>query len=292
MEAASQKLLIDALSPTLGRMPFFSIEVPLLAPTSQEQASLWSSKYWPTVYKKSNPFGPHPSIMARAEEEVGSDIKKWMDMAGEVARQSKAEGLGEAFGVVIVERIDGVAHPLAVAGDARWVDWPKDSSGNVTAHATLRAIDMVAQQVRRSHEVGDVPDKEVVMVENVMIFRGKPELQIEKENYRAATNKAGYLCHELEIYCTHEPCVMCSMAIVHSRFGRVIFEHRMPTGGLCADGELGHGLFWRKELNWQLLAWQWFRSTLPDDGTNIDRLRISDTAKQWGEIPRTADLNA
>ena len=51
---------------------------------------------------------------------------------------------------------------------------------------------------------------------------------------------------------------MCAMAIVHSRFGKVVFKHRMPrTGGLCADGDLGHGLFWRKELNWQLLGWEW-----------------------------------
>jgi len=55
---------------------------------------------------------------------------------------------------------------------------------------------------------------------------------------------------------------MCAMAIVHSRFGRLVFGKRMPaTGGICADGELGHGLFWRKELNWTLLAWQW-ESTL------------------------------
>lgn len=51
---------------------------------------------------------------------------------------------------------------------------------------------------------------------------------------------------------------MCSMAIVHSRFGRIVFGHRMKkTGGLCADGGLGHGLFWRKELNWTCLGWEW-----------------------------------
>jgi tRNA-specific adenosine deaminase 3 len=94
------------------------------------------------------------------------------------------------------------------------------------------------------------------------IFRDRPFLEVEKGLYDASGNKDGYLCHDLEFYCTHEPCVMCSMAIVHSRFGRVIFKHRMPdTGGLCADGKLGHGLFWRKELNWTLLAWQWAHSS-------------------------------
>jgi len=284
IDIATRKFLADSLTPTLGSLSFFSIEVPLLAPTSQEQATLWSSRYWPTVYKKSNPFGPHPSVMARAEEEIAGDTKKWMDLAAEVAQQSKAAGLGEAIGVVVVERTDGIARPLAVAADARWLDWPNDGVGNVTAHAALRAIDMVAQQVRRSHEAVEDQDQEA-MTGDVSIFRGKPGLPIEQKNYRGSTNKAGYLCHDLEIYCTHEPCVMCSMAIVHSRFGRVIFEHRMSTGGFCADGDLGHGLFWRKELNWQLLAWQWTRPAFSDAGIDIGRLRISDTSS-------TAALNA
>jgi len=271
-EVATQQFLADALSPKLGSLSFFTIEVPLLAPTSQEQASLWSSLYWPTIYKKSNPFGPHPSIISRAEEEIQGDIEKWMALAAEVARQSQAGGMGETFGVVVVERLNGIARPVAVAGDARWLDWPKEGSGNATAHATLRAIDMVAQQVRRSHQIEE--DEATEGIDGgVGIFRGQPTLSIEKENYRMSMDQEGYLCHGLEIYCTHEPCVMCSMAIVHSRFGRVIFEHRMNrTGGLCADGELGHGLFWRKELNWQLLAWQWFR---PASDIDMDRLRIS-----------------
>lgn len=51
---------------------------------------------------------------------------------------------------------------------------------------------------------------------------------------------------------------MCSMAMIHSRFTRVVFERRMHnTGALTAEGLLGYGLFWRKELNWTMLAWQW-----------------------------------
>ncbi|TVY84509.1 tRNA-specific adenosine deaminase subunit TAD3 [Lachnellula suecica] len=277
--AVTQQKLVELLSPTLGSLSFFTINVPMLAPTSQEQASLWSTQYWPTVYKKSNPFGPHPSIISRSEEEMQGDVEKWMDLAAEVARQSKATGMGEAFGVVVVERVDGVARPVAVAGDARWLDWPKDSPGNVTAHATLRAIDMVAKQVRQSHQVGEEQAREA-LDGGLGIFRGEPELPIEREHFRTSMDKEGYLCHKLELYCTHEPCVMCSMAIVHSRFEKVVFEHRMNrTGGLCADGDLGHGMFWRKELNWQLLAWQWFRPAPAPAEIELNQLRISNVAK-------------
>jgi len=233
------------------------ITVPLLAPTSQEQANLWSSKYWPTVYKKSNPFGPHPSLVSWAEVEIREDAEQWMNLAMEAACEASTTGIGERIGVAIVERQDGVPHLLAVAGDARWLDWPRSSSGNATGHAMLRGIAMIADGLRSDAEMGtEIANASVT--EATPLFTDSPLGRVERENRYPSVNGNGYLCHELEIYCTHEPCVMCSMAIVHSRFSRVIFGQRMPqTGGLCADGELGHGLFWRKELNWTLLAWNY-----------------------------------
>jgi len=253
-QCISQEALYEGLSSFVDHLFFCSTKVPLLAPTSPEQAAEWTAKYWPTVYKKSNPFGPHPSIVSRAEEEMRGDVSKWMGLAEEVARKSSSSGIGEAVGVVVIERRNGIARPVAVAGDARWIGWPRGKSGNVTAHAALRAIAMVSEglKVREEAEQGMPP----TVVED-QIFRDKPLPGLEEDHY-AACSEDGYLCHDLEIYCTHEPCVMCSMAIVHSRFGRIVFQTRLPpTGGICADGELGHGLFWRKELNWSMLAWQW-----------------------------------
>ena len=268
--AITQQDLIEGLSSLIRTVSISLIPVPLLAPTSQEQALLWSSKYWPTVYKKSNPFGPHPSTVSRAEEEIGGDVEKLMALATEAAGQSKAAGRGEAIGVVVVERRNGTARPVAIAGDARWYDWPQVGSGNVTAHATLRAIAMVADGLKAEDEVQKGAEgnfKSVLRTEELSVFHDQPLGILEQEHSRPSSGE-GYLCHELEIYCTHEPCVMCAMAVVHSRFGRVIFRHRMPsTGGLCADGHLSHGLFWRKELNWTLLAWQW---DCANDGSSID----------------------
>ena len=251
VESISKETLMESISSIHSTLSIIIVPVPLLAPTSQEQATRWTKLFWPTVYKKSNPFGPHPSIISGAQKEIAADLEKWMTLAASAAQEAQATGSGEEVGVVVVKRQDGIAKAVAVAGDMRWVGWPRSSRGNATAHAALRAIAMVADSLRRREVDGGAATKP-----DTSIFQDEPRGPVEQcENY---VDEDGYLCTDLELYCTHEPCVMCAMAIVHSRFGRVVFGQRMPrTGGLCADGDLGHGLFWRKELNWTLLAWQW-----------------------------------
>ncbi|KAE8157522.1 hypothetical protein BDV40DRAFT_44988 [Aspergillus tamarii] len=47
----------------------------------------------------------------------------------------------------------------------------------------------------------------------------------------------GYLCTDLDVYLTHEPCICCSMGLLLSRFRAVIFprQGRMITGGLASE---------------------------------------------------------
>jgi tRNA-specific adenosine deaminase 3 len=251
--AISQEAIQEQLSPSLRTLPVHIFPIPLVAPTSQEQATTWSAKYWPTVYKKTNSFGPHPSLYERAAAEIKGDVDRWMELAREVADEACKEGRGESVGVVVVERRDGEARVRAVAGDARSIGWSSFSRGNPTAHAVMRAIGMISEGLRIAED-----SSASTSIMSPSIFHDQPLSVLEREYNCHSTESGGYLCHDLEIYCTHEPCVMCSMAIVHSRFKRLVFGKRMPrSGGVCADGELGHGLWWRKELNWNLLAWQW-----------------------------------
>jgi len=261
------------------------ITVPLLAPTSIEQAQQWSMQYWPTTYRKTNPYGPHPNIVIRAEEELASNdtVGMYMEMAYDVASETKKKSMGIGAGCVVVERREGNLESIvAVAGDARCCGTVKGddecNSGNIAAHAVLRAIGMVARKRVRvaSPKPASVngmlnnvqPDK--LLVTPVSHKRNAPESVITSlldypltPSEQTAFDKDnlipnGYLCVDLEIYLTHEPCLMCSMAIVHSRFGRCIFGQRMPaSGGMSADSELGYGLFWRSELNWKLLCWEY-----------------------------------
>lgn len=297
VEILSSSLLLadSSLDPTVQ-----TIQVPLLPPTSEEQSKQWSQQYWPTVYKRNNPFGPHPSIISRAEDEIRSLAGKWMALAARAGLEASTASIGEAVGAVLVDRnAPGGPSVVVAAGDARWKDEniqdqsPRQHSGNVMAHAVMRAIGMVAQKrcallPHRDHSPGDSAE--------IKIFADEPLTPVERAAYSEdALAAGGYLCLDLDIYITHEPCIMCSMAILHSRLGRVIFVKRMPkTGGLTAEiegststtnlnleltdvhvecdskirdasssarqrssGGLGYGLFWRPELNWKLLGWQW-----------------------------------
>jgi tRNA-specific adenosine deaminase 3 len=262
------------------------VTVPALAPTSAEQAAKWSTDYWPIAYKNTNPYGPHPSLVARNTAEIEPEVGNWMSLAKAAGNQISDLQLGENIGCVVVDKTSGVSEVIAVAGDCRWRSpmgdvEPHNGQGNVMAHAIERAIAMVAKKrLKVANTNPNYLDRK--------LFCDSPLTELEQHFFEQDNLPAnGYLCVDLDIYITHEPCVMCSMAILHSRFRRCVIGKRMPrTGGLSADaavlkvnddmparpmkpGGLGHGIFWRpSELNWKFLAWEWVDEE-KDDGEGI-----------------------
>ena len=272
-QRAAEFLTSLRLLPVNGSQPKLQIiNVPLLPPTSSDQASSWSQDFWPVVYKKNNPFGPHPSAVSRAEEEMQDFAGEWMNVAERAAIEGFEAEMGEPIGAVVVSR-DSHRGPVivAAAADARWHGAGKNTrngSGNVLAHAVMRAIGLIAR--KRRALLGESSHKDTGS-DTSGFFVDVPVTPTEAIVYSKETlTSGGYLCLGLDIYVTHEPCTMCSMAILHSRFGRIVFGDRLPrTGGIAVEScqnaagvsspcdSLNYGLFWRPELNWKLMAWQW-----------------------------------
>lgn len=71
-------------------------------------------------------------------------------------------------------------------------------------------------------------------------------------------NMTSYLCLNYDVYTTHEPCSMCSMALVHSRIKRCIFVRPMAmTGALLPNSGDGYCMHNNKILNSQYEVFQW-----------------------------------
>ena len=163
------------------------------------------------------------------------------------------------------------------------------TSGNVMCHAVMRAIGMVGRKRLRvaSQPISTRAAKAEIGFYAAGLQRDEkardaffldlPVTPLEQQYFEPDNLRPdGYLCLKLEIFLTHEPCMMCSMALVHSRVGRVIFKHRMPqTGGLTAEMVrndsgpvgLGYGLCWRKELNWQFMCWEYTAVRYANNGS-------------------------
>lgn len=78
----------------------------------------------------------------------------------------------------------------------------------------------------------------------------------DKQNSNMSGN--AYLCLNYDVYSTHEPCSMCSMALIHSRIKRFIFLKPMPkTGTLRPESGKGLCMHSNKLLNSKYEVFQW-----------------------------------
>lgn len=81
-------------------------------------------------------------------------------------------------------------------------------------------------------------------------------LAIDKVAAEEQILKQGYLCTGKSLFIRREPCVMCSMALVHSRIERVFFEEaNLEAGGLTSRTKIGY----LKSLNHHFTAFQFLR---------------------------------
>ncbi len=304
--------------------------IPLDPPTTVEQAALWSEKYWPCTFNPSSQTiqkAPPLRVLrtTQAELDKAANLKSYFSLTERAAAECADGAVGRKVAAVIVDPL--TQEVIALAGDARWYGQSHHPmrmanhqnelpEGRPEHHALMRAIAIVAEKEAQRHNDHESPSNTAAK-EHHLNLGGKTLTPIENSYAQTTpshtkvvptlesgfpTPQSGprpdaYLCNGLDVYLTHEPCIACSMAMIHSRFRACVFQRRMPkTGGLCAesdqrasggggDGErVGYGLFWRSELNWRVLTFQYLP---PWEGGGEDGRE--DGSGQLGEEGRKGD---
>ena len=207
-----------------------------------------------------------------------------MGLALRIGREGAEKGKGLGVGCLVVGK-EGV---VVGSGDGRWVsekfrgeEGGCGEKGDPRGHAVMRAIGLVARKRRellpQQSLAPSIPthtpvtpslpktiEQQPTPTHHFSIKNQAPRTLNQNESPSILTpleshlytisplRPNGYLCLDLSIYITHEPCVMCSMAILHSRFEKVVFGTRVVTGGLsaevdCCDGGGIEGVGERKE---------------------------------------------
>ncbi|CAH2321393.1 probable inactive tRNA-specific adenosine deaminase 3 [Pelobates cultripes] len=221
----------------------FLVSVPSKAPKSRKDQQAWAV-YWPTTFH-SKQHGVNVEENSGSEfmsEDEKARIGSNMCRALKAAQQSQANGVC-GLGATIVNPETGEV--LALTSDQT------EKTGKPFLHACMVAIDQVARrQGGGAYPNLFIEDKECNVGEeplNEMKNRkGADQKNFEKgkqgmwkyatvdehEKRKRMEEQAPYLCTGYEVYVTQEPCVMCAMALLHSRVSRVYYGCNSPGGAL------------------------------------------------------------
>ncbi|XP_061547979.1 probable inactive tRNA-specific adenosine deaminase-like protein 3 [Phycodurus eques] len=193
----------------------FVVKVPARPPLTRPQFEL-ASKHWPTSFHEDKQVtdalrGESFSPGQKAQ------MHTYMSAALAAAQEGKALGM-EAVGAAVVDPVSEKI--VAVGHDCR--------GQHPLHHAVMVCIDLVARgQGGGCYRLDLYPACRSILTP-VSDSAQQP-----------------YICTGYDLYVTREPCVMCAMALVHSRIGRVFY------GAAFADGALGskYKIHTQKDLN-------------------------------------------
>ena len=283
-------ILLEAFGDNLPNLDMYPVRVPAFAAPSRARLAEWAA-VWPCVFLPpgagfANPNGIPGSDAARASTPVdrAADAGMWQkpqpdgSLAEERvllalrrclqnARLARAAGEQVGVGVFVTSEL------FADGRDAQWTSAPievdaydtRTSERHPLRHAVLNAVRKVAE------------------------IRAQRRLASGVEAPAVASAGQDYLLTGMTLFITHEPCVYCAMALIHSRVRAVYFLCPSPgSGGFCGahSGEGGspaclggedggpYAIHEQSGLNHRYDVWRWVAPEALVDDLHMLETRI------------------
>jgi tRNA-specific adenosine deaminase 3 len=226
----------SSLSSTLSAA--YVITVPTRSATTLSSLAL-KNMLWPTVYAPSRKN--EPEVWTRAQ------LVWACDAIGEMVRIAKEAGQNGNLPIAAYA-------PVPYKQDKDKEKGQKDVSAVASADAvnTMNLLNEPVFGIDTRKQTGHPLRHAVFAAVRALADRqGMASVPIPTGNGPSvpaplaseSKNGSHYLLTGLTLFLTHEPCIMCSMALLHSRVKEVIFLRASPgTGGLGGCGAFDRGL--------------------------------------------------
>ena len=228
------------------------VRVPKLPPQINKDWTEWTREYWP-LRPLSLPETIETSVEHELSDEELSHLYKHMGEAVEMAKQSRrvsAVVVDPRLNTIIAKASDNSPisfspyHPVTMSDQSL----RSSAAGKPCDHAVMQVIQQVSLRERewmeknnnrKQLQTGDDNSEQEQATresstEKVGVKRCRLDTTpttpsdttttfIKEPNGESNNEPVPYLCTGYDLYTTHEPCCMCAMACVHSRFRRVFY---------------------------------------------------------------------
>ncbi|KAH8104815.1 hypothetical protein BXZ70DRAFT_998726 [Cristinia sonorae] len=203
----------------------YIVTVPRNAALTQVSLKL-KNTMWPTVYAPRKKWEPEPWSKGKVRW-------AWEAMQMVVREAKLAKDKGDLPIVAYVPpAYDADAQDLAQIHSAMSAHDTRQSASHPLRHAVLNLIRIVADYRASVGAISETPP--VDLSSDPVPSPPVPISSVSSpEPASSSRNGSHYLLTSLTLFTTHEPCIMCSMALLHSRVKEVFYLIPMEKTGGC-----------------------------------------------------------